>query len=127
MPLQKPQLIKKVKEDSCFSAVVNRYMEAKEITQAMLVERSQLSKTTISRVCRNCNDKGSTYSPANILVVLQISVGLGLSPKEFHELRLIAFPEEELMELILDQRLNIYEADEILVSNGCSSLLNIEE
>ena len=93
------------------------------MTQSALVKSSALSKTTISRICRNNNDKGSSYLPTPS-VVMAVSVGLKLSPAEAKELLFAAFPEMAHWSGFLESRLTIYEANEILYENGIPLLGN---
>ena len=100
-----------------FSSAVVRHMKEKRMTQSDLVKSSALSKTTISRICRNNNNKGSTYMPTPA-VVMAVSVGLKLSPAESKELLFAAFPEMSYWSGFLERRLTIDEANEILYDNG---------
>ena len=109
-----------------FSTIVNEYLKVKRITQSDLIKLTLLSKTTISRVCRNSNDKGATYIPT-FSVVMAISIGLKLTRAETEQLFFAAFPEMELLGYFLDKKMDIDQANEILYDNGLPLLGNIEE
>ena len=109
-----------------FSSAVVRYMKEKEMTQSDLMKTSALSKTTISRICRNNNDKGSSYLPTPS-VVMAVSVGLKLSCVEAQELFLAAFPEMRYWRDFLERQLTINAANEILYDNGLPLLGNNTE
>ena len=109
-----------------FSAFVNETMTAKEMRQSDLIASSLLSRTTISRICRDSNDKGSSYVPT-LPVVMAVSIGLRLNREEATELLFCAFPEMELWGGFLDKRLDIYEANEILDNEGLTLLGNSVE
>jgi len=106
-----------------FSSAVVRYMKENGMTQSDLVKSSALSRTTISRICRNNNDKGSSYLPT-LSIVMAVSVGLKLSCAEAKELLFAAFPEMAHWSGFLERRLTIYEANEILYDNGLPLLGN---
>lgn len=100
-----------------FSKCVNDTMSEKGITQANLERLSLLSRTTVSRICRNCNDKGSTYQPL-LPVVCAVSIGLALNRIEAKNLLFSAFPELELLGEFLDRQLKIDEVNDILYDKG---------
>ena len=109
-----------------FSAAIMQHMKNKAITQSKLVQLSRLSKTTISRVLRNTNDKGASYRPT-MAIVMAISVGLKLTYQEYEELLYIAYPETGYMKEVLGRCLTVDEANEILYDNGLPLLGNMKE
>jgi len=108
-----------------FSAWVIDKMGDLQMSQADLVKSSLLSKTTVSRIIRNSNDKGLSYQPT-LKVVMAISLGLGLDRSEANDLLFSAFPEVEVWGELLDERLNITRANIILYELGLP-LLGITE
>ena len=106
-----------------FSSAVVRHMKEKRMTQSDLVKSSALSKTTISRICRNNNDKGSSYLPTPA-VVMAVSVGLKLSCDEAKALLFAAIPEMAYWSGFLERSLTIDEANESLYDNGLPLLGN---
>lgn len=109
-----------------FSDTVMRYLKIKGMTQSDLVKTSRLPKTTVSRICRNTNDKGSSYMP-DLHTAMSVSLGLSLSPDEAEKLFFSAFPEMSFMRRFLDERLAVQQANEILYDNGLPLLGNIKE
>ena len=99
-------------------------MKEKEMTQSELVTASGLSKTTISRIVRNRNDKGSSYQPTPP-VIMAIAIGLKLTSQEYEELTYAAYPELSYMKEFLDKRFTIHDANIILEENGFPLLGNI--
>lgn len=96
------------------------------MTQADLMRVASLSKTTASRICRNSNDKGSTYEPT-LRVVMAVSIGLQLTREETKDLFLCAFPQVEFWGEFLDQRVGITQADMVLFEQGLPLLGNCKE
>ena len=96
------------------------------MTQSDLAQKSLLTKTTVSRICRNSNDKGSSYMP-DFHTVMSVCIGLSLTPDEAEELLFSAFPEMSFMKRFLNEKLTIQQANDILYDNGLSMLGNIKE
>lgn len=78
-----------------FSGLIEYYRKEKGLSGAELARRSCLSQPTVSRILRNCNDKGAAYRPDENVVFL-LSVGLGLDPRQYEELLRLAFPERAI-------------------------------
>lgn len=79
----------------------------KKLSQIELADLSNLSRTTISRICRNSNDKGGLYQPKNLSIVVAVCIGLKLDKAESQELCFIAFPELRIWAYCIEHRLNI--------------------
>lgn len=79
----------------------------KKLSQIELADLSNLSRTTISRICRNSNDKGGFYQPKNLSIVVAVCIGLKLDKAESQELCFIAFPELRVWAYCIEHRLNI--------------------
>lgn len=110
-----------------FSDAVKWLMKEKRMTQADLVARSCLSKTTISRICRNSNDKGGIYTPTEP-VIMAVSIAFQLTSMESRtQLLYAAFPERAYWDKFLDNHFNINQVNEILYDNGLPLLGNMEE
>ena len=109
-----------------FSEGVKHYMNEKNMTQAELSRASLMSKTIISRICRDSNDKGSYYTPA-LDCFMAVSIGLKLTPVEAKELFIATLPELALFDGFLEQRLNIDQVNEILYDKGLCVLGSTEE
>lgn len=100
-----------------FSDAVNRYLKTKRMTQADLIRKSQLTRTTVSRICRNSNDKGSSYQPTD-RVVMSICVAFGLNHTEAKEMFALAFPYLPCWNEIIEKRMDIFQANAILDEQG---------
>lgn len=87
------------------------------MSQAELIRKSQLTRTTVSRICRNSNDKGSCYQPTE-RVVMSICVALGLDKAETIEMFYAAFPYFPFWNEIIEKKMNIFEANELLDEQG---------
>ena len=110
-----------------FSDAVTRLMNKKGMTQAELAKRSGLSKLTVSRICRNSNDKGGFYT-ATETVIMALSIGFQLSSEESKkELLHAAFPERAFWNDFLDNHFDIHKTNEILYDNGLPLLGKSEE
>ncbi len=75
-----------------FSVFVKGIMTVKGIRQSDLMASSLLSRTTISRICRNSNDKGSNYVPT-LPIITSISVGLRLAERKQQNCSFVPFPK----------------------------------
>lgn len=106
------------KNSESFSDAVKRLMKEKRMTQADLAMQSGLSKTTISRIFRDNNDKGGNYTPTE-KIIMALSIGLRLSSVESREqLLFAAFPERAYWNDFLDGRFSIYEVNIFLEENN---------
>lgn len=112
-----------------FPDAVERHLKRKHMKHGDLARKGHLSRTTISRLFRNDNDKGNgkAYRPAPE-VVMCICIALNLDENETEELFLIAFPEWKYWKEITRRKLSIYDANELLDENELPTLGNsIEE
>lgn len=109
-----------------FSDYVVKGAAKKGMLQADLVQKSLLSKTTISRIFRDSTDKGTTYQPT-LPVVWAISIGLALNRDEAKELLFLAFPAFELWGCFLDKGLSIYDVNSTLYDAGLPLWGNMKE
>ena len=87
------------------------------MTQADLIRKSMLTRTTVSRICRNSNDKGSTYQPTD-RIVMSVCVALGLDSEETKELFSLAFPYLKCWDKIRAEKMNIDQANSFLYDEG---------
>ena len=126
MAIYKPNQPLVINEET-FSDAVKRLVKEKGMTQAELVRRSCLSKTTISRICRDSNDKGGKYTPTEP-IIMALSIGLKLSSAESKkQLLYAAFPERAYWDDFLDSHLNIFEVNIIMEENNFPLLGNMGE
>ena len=100
-----------------FSDAVNRYLKTKRMTQADLIRKSELTRTTVSRICRNSNDKGSSYQPTD-RVVMSICVAFGLNHTQTAEMFDLAFPYFPYWNEIIEKRMDIFQANALLDEQG---------
>lgn len=123
---EQPQNTDKNKTFYSFSDAVKHYMKIKKMTQSNLVTSSRLSKTTISRIYRNTNDKGREYS-STVSVVMAVSLGLRLNREQSEILLFAAFPEMSFWGEFVDKHLSVDDANDILYEHGANELGNIKE
>jgi len=109
-----------------FSTKVNQLLEKRGYKQTDLVNKTTLTKTTVSRICRDNNDKGSTYLPSP-RVIWAICYGLRLSKEETKELFMAAFPELKILLENVGSGKGIDEINEELTFFGYTLLTNSEE
>ena len=126
MPCSNPKKARKT-----FSDAVNKYLADKGMTQADLMARGNLSKTTVGRICRNTNDKGkdkdkkTPYTPTHRMV-MTVCVALVLSKTEKDEMMRIAFPEEEVWDEILEKKMNLIDANMYLKERNLHELGSVD-
>ncbi len=119
-PKQGPEQIK------IFSSMVSALLKEKGWNAALLAKKSNLSKTTISRILRNDNDKGSTYQPtANI--VTAVSLAFELDEDGWNELMLAAFPQIQIWHEGIKRHLSIDDVNEALYEQGLPLLGNTND
>ena len=104
-----------------FSDVINDLINYKGITQSKLAELSNNLESKISRMCRNCNYKGADYRPEPD-TVMSICVGFGLDKNEASKMFYIAYPQLLFFEKILNEHMDINQANILLYDNGCKLL-----
>lgn len=94
-------------------------MKEKKITQAELVTKSGLSRTTISRIFRDSNDKGSSYQAESLDVVNAVCIGLGIFDAGVKRaIFYAAFPQFSAWEHIDEMKMNIIDANIYLYDQG---------
>lgn len=120
MPCSNPKKARKT-----FSDAVNKYLADKGMTQADLMARGNLSRTTVGRICRNKNDKDGSYTPTRRMV-MTVCVALGLNKAEKDEMMRIAFPEEEVWDEILEKRMNLIDANMYLKERNLHELGSVD-
>ena len=95
------------------------------MTQKDLIEKSDIPRTTINRICRNKNDKGDGYKPTP-RTVAALCVALGLTKAEKNDLFEIAFPEMYLLDEILDRKMDMVAANQFLYDHKVEPLGRFE-
>ena len=114
-------------DENCnFSYAVKWYMERNGMTPSDLVRATRLPKTTISRILRNENDKGSSYMPS-YRIVWAICIGLKLAPEEIDELFDIAFPENRVCREGVAKKQNVVQINQELFDKGLPLLINLKD
>ena len=83
-------------------------------TGADLALHSGLSKTTVSRILRDSNDKGGTYLPTDE-TIMALSIAFKLGRSGWEELLCAAFPERAIWFDGLDKRQDIFDVNDRLV------------
>ena len=98
-------------------------MKTKGWNAARLAEMSNLSKTTISRIQRNSNDKGGPYNPTeNAVAAIAIAFRIGQSG--WRKLMFAAFPDRRIWLDSLEKGRSVIETNELLFDRGCPLLGN---
>lgn len=106
-----------------FSELVKGLMQDKKMTAADLSRASGLSKTTISRVLRDTNDKGQTYRPTDgIVAAIGLALGQGLDGWE--KLLFAAFPERMIWRDAYLHKLSVADTNDLLYEEGLPLLGN---
>lgn len=88
-----------------------------------LAEKSNLSKTTISRIQRNSNDKGGPYNPTDN-VVMAIAMAFRIGKSGWLKLLFAAFPDREIWLDSLKEGRDVIETNELLFEKGYPLLGN---
>lgn len=99
------------------STLVQQKLKDLGWTAAYLARQSNLSKTTISRIIRNSNDKGSSYLPTPS-VVAALALAFGMDRNGWELLMNAAFPERVIWLSSLDSHANVMETNERLYDAG---------
>lgn len=109
-----------------FSTLVKGLLREKGWNAALLAEESNLSKTTVSRMLRDSNDKGSTYQPtANI--VIAVCLALKLDEAEWEKMILAAFPQMAIWREGLQEHLSVHDVNCRLYEQGLPLLGNAND
>lgn len=106
---------------SNFSDAVKWYLKEKRMTQADLIRKSGVSRSTIYKIYHNKDGRGGPYK-ATDEIIYAISNAFELSPDKWRELKSIAFPERKIWEDGLKNRINIVQVNIDLYDNGCDLL-----
>ena len=104
----------------CLSTVVNEMLRNEKNgikSAAELAKASSQNKSTISRMLRDDNGKGTTYRPKPE-TIMAICVAFKLDKAETISLFNTAFPEFLVWREIIANRLDIIEANEALYDKG---------
>ncbi len=117
---------KREEQHLSFSLIVRHHLQKKGWKAAYLAQKSNLSKTTISRILRDRNDKGSSYLPTDS-VVMSISLAFGLNRNEWEELTLAAFPERIIWLDALDHHDSVANTNVRLYEQGLPLLGNVKD
>lgn len=119
-PKQSPQA------EPSFTAAIIKLLQERGWNAARLGQESNLSKTTISRMLRNSNDKGSTYQPT-VNAVTAIALALGLAEDEWKELLRTAFPEFAIWHQGFQKHIGVHDVNEQLYEQGLPLLGNAND
>ena len=103
-----------------FSDGVRKLLKIKKMKQSDLVGQSNLTRSTVNRICRNSNDNDYEYEQPNTKVFIAVCVGLKLTPAEKDKLYAVAYPEMALLDEVLEKHMDIVSAEDFLNDHGCS-------
>lgn len=109
-----------------FSSLVRALLRGKGWTAATLARESNLSKTTVSRILRNSNDKGNTYRPTTN-IVMAVCLTFKLDMTECEKLMQAAFPEVVLWREGIEKHLSVHDVNEKLYEQGLPLLGNAND
>lgn len=113
-------------QNETFSSIVKGLLQERGWSAAFLAKESRLSKTTVSRILRDSNDKGSTYQPIEN-IVMAVCYAFKLDETEGDKLSLAAFPEKAIWREGLKQHLSIHEVNCRLYELGLPLLGNAND
>lgn len=110
-------------EHETFSELVKKLLEEHNLKAVELAAKSNLSKTTISRILRDSNDKGKAYRPTESIVTA-IAIALKVGRGGWERLMDAAFPERLICFEVLDCGGSVYDANARLDEAGLPLLGN---
>jgi len=106
-----------------FSELVNQLLTEKGWRASFLARESGLSKTTISRMLRDDNDKKSTYQPTE-KIVIAVALAFKLDRAGYERLLNAAFPERAYWLTALDTHMSVNDLNQQLYEVGLPLLEN---
>ncbi len=109
-----------------FSKEVRRLMKKKGVKPSDLVNRGHFTRTTISRLCRNSNDKGGDY-PLSLQDITNLKTALKLTSDEAFDLLFIAFPDVKFNITVIKENMDHMAANEYLYDNNSPLLCPNDE
>lgn len=86
------------------------------MTWAEVARRSNLSKTTTTRIKNNTDHRGHPYQP-RYQVVMKLGIGLGLNMGDYRRLQEAAFPQSRLLSDLLRMK-TVDNANDYLAEKG---------
>jgi len=102
------------------SDCVKYHMKEKGLKQSDIVNSSGLTKATVSRICRNSNDKGEEYTTKDLALLIPLAIALGLTPEEKEELFVAAVPELEFLDMFLEKKYTLKKCNDSMHDYGYS-------
>jgi len=109
-----------------FSSLVKGLLREKGWNAALLAKESNLSKTTVSRILRDSNDKGSTYQPT-VNIVTAVCLAFKLDRAEWEKMILAAFPQMAVWREGFQEHLSVHDVNCRLYEQGLSLLGNAND
>lgn len=100
-----------------FSQCVKRIIYQKRMTGAEFAEECHISEATVSRMIRDDNDKGATYTPSDD-VIIAICLAMGLGEEGYNQLKNAADPRRAVLMQALKANLDVGETNERLYDAG---------
>lgn len=107
-----------------FTDLVKAYLEEKGMTWAELARRSNLSKSTTTRIRKDTDYRGHIFQPS-YHDVLKVSIGLGIGAEGYQRLLEAAFPQTRELERLLKYD-NVTDAEIYLAEKGLPPLSKTE-
>ena len=91
------------------------------ITQASLVRDGYFQRTRLNRLIRNSNDKGGDF-PVTMKDIITLAIAFKLNKEQTQELIYIAFPEIQFYKIIIEGKMSLTDANELLDEQGLDLL-----
>ncbi len=113
-------------QSETFSTLVKDLLRERGWSAAFLARESNLSKTTVSRILRDSNDKGSTYQPtANIVTAVCLAFKLDIAGWE--KMMMAAFPQMAVWREGFQEHLSVHDVNCRLYEEGLPLLGNAND
>lgn len=109
-----------------FSNLVRGLLQEKGWNAAFLAKESNLSKTTVSRILRDSNDKGRTYQPTENIVTA-VCLAFKLDTAGWGKLLLAAFPQMAIWREGFQEHLSVHDVNDRLYEQGLPLLGNAND
>ena len=104
-------------QNETFSSLVRGLLQERGWNAAFLAKESNLSKTTVSRILRDSNDRESTYQPT-MNIVTAVSLAFKLDIAGWEKMKLAAFPQTAIWREGFQEHLSVHDVNDRLYEQG---------